>query len=60
MKIFIVVISFLVIGCSSTGPSKTTATTEKISGFWNKSSQSGNSRGWTCIDSLSFQDVSCN
>ena len=60
MKTLIVVISFIVIGCSKTGPTNPTATKEKNTGFWNKSSQSGNSRSWTCIDSLSFQDISCN
>ena len=54
MKIFIVAIALVVLGCGTTDP---TAPKEKEVGYWGEQSSSGKSLKWTCTNSLTFQDT---
>ena len=57
MKILIIVITLGLIGCASSG---TSVSNYKKTGFWNETSQSGSERQWTCTESLTLKDTSCN
>ena len=54
MRIFIVAIALVVLGCGTTDP---TAPKEKEVGYWGEQSSSGKSLKWTCTNSLTFQDT---
>ena len=54
MRIFIVAIALVVLGCGTTDP---TAPKEKKVGYWGEQSSSGNARSWTCTNSQTFQDT---
>ena len=54
MRIFIVAIALVVLGCGTTDP---TAPKEKNVGYWGEQSSSGKSLKWTCTNSLTFQDT---
>jgi hypothetical protein len=54
MRIFIVAIALVVLGCGTTDP---TAQKEKEVGYWGEQSSSGKSLKWTCTNSLTFQDT---
>ena len=54
MRIFIVAIALVVLGCGTTDP---TAPKEKDVGYWGEDSSSGKSLKWTCTNSLTFQDT---
>ena len=54
MRILIIVITILVLGCGTTDP---TAPKEKKVGYWGEESSSGKSLKWTCTDSQTFQDT---
>ena len=54
MRIFIVAIALLVLGCGTTDP---TIPKEKEVGYWGEQSSSGKSLKWTCTNSLTFQDT---
>ena len=54
MRIFIVAIALVVLGCGTTDP---TAPKEKKVGYWGEQSSSGKSLKWTCTNALTFQDT---
>ena len=54
MRIFIVAIALVVLGCGTTDP---TAPKEKKVGYWGEQSSSGNARSWRCTNSQTFQDT---
>ena len=56
MRIFIVAVALVVLGCGTTDP---TGPKEKEVGYWGEQSSSGKSLKWTCTNSLTFQDT-CN
>ncbi len=57
MKLFFIVILLGIIGCSSNSAS---VAKQNNSGIWNDASSSGSVRQWTCIESLTFKNISCN
>ena len=54
MRIFIVAIALVVLGCGTIDP---TVLEEKQLGHWGDQSSSGKSLKWTCTDSQTFQDT---
>ena len=54
MRIFIVAIAIVVLGCGTTDP---TAPKGKEVGYWGEQSSSGKSLKWTCTNSQTFQDT---
>ena len=54
MRVFIVAIALVVLGCGSIDP---TLLEEKQVGHWGDQSSAGKSLKWTCTDSNTFQDT---
>jgi hypothetical protein len=54
MRIFIVAIALVVLGCGTIDP---TVLKEKQVGYWGEQSSSGKSLKWTCTNSQTFQDT---